>query len=376
MDKKNYQLNYKETLFFIAKCLTISLEAKNRKEIKVMLKTKDIDWDDVVKVSTTHYVFPTLYINLKRVNFLKYLPTDLVEYMRHLTDLNRERNIQILQQAQELNSLLLANNITPIFIKGTGNLLAGIYKDIAERMVGDIDFIFSEEDYPKAIDTLRNFGYSEVDKKEYYPPDEKRHYRKLQKKNNIATIEIHSELLDIKKYSSEFNYSFVERDSQLIKNIVVLSYSNKLNLSIIANQINDNSFYFKTIALRNAYDVFLLSKKTNSLDAVNSLNKLRHPLNCFLAACYEIFNKVKSIEYKKNAKTAFYLRNFKNQFTKPIRKQSKCNQLYFFTKRGLYILCKASIYKEYRVFLFKSLTDKNWWKEKRIQLGFKKNINK
>ena len=155
-------------MFFIAKCLTISLEAKNRKEIKVMLKTKEIDWDDVVKVSTTHYVFPTLYINLKRVNFLKYLPTDLVEYMRHLTDLNRERNIQILQQAQELNSLLLANNITPIFIKGTGNLLAGIYKDIAERMVGDIDFIFSEEDYPKAIDTLRNFGYSEVEKKEYY----------------------------------------------------------------------------------------------------------------------------------------------------------------------------------------------------------------
>ena len=49
-------------------------------------------------------------------------------------------------------------------------------------MVGDIDFIFSEEDYPKAIDTLRNFGYSEVEKKEYYPPDEKRHYRKLQKR--------------------------------------------------------------------------------------------------------------------------------------------------------------------------------------------------
>ena len=97
-------MNYKETLFFIAKCLTISLEAKNRKEIKVMLKTKEIDWDDVVKLVQPIMCFPTLYINLKRVNFLKYLPTDLVEYMRHLTDLNRERNIQILQQAQELNA--------------------------------------------------------------------------------------------------------------------------------------------------------------------------------------------------------------------------------------------------------------------------------
>ena len=29
-------------------------------------------------------------------------------------------------------------------------------------MVGDIDFIFSKEDYPKAITILREFGYSEV----------------------------------------------------------------------------------------------------------------------------------------------------------------------------------------------------------------------
>ena len=79
-------------------------------------------------------------------------------------------------------------------------------------MVGDIDFIFSKEDYPKAIKVLREFGYSEVKKREYYDPDEK-HYGRLQKENNIAAIEIHSKLLDIKKYDCEFNYNFVEKDS-------------------------------------------------------------------------------------------------------------------------------------------------------------------
>ena len=102
--------------------------------------------------------FLRLYCNFKRADFLKYLPADLVEYMKHITNLNRDRNTQIIQQAKELNSLLLANNITPIFLKGTGNLLAGLYEDIAERMVGDIDFIFSKEDYPKAITILREFG--------------------------------------------------------------------------------------------------------------------------------------------------------------------------------------------------------------------------
>jgi hypothetical protein len=136
-------LNYKETLFFIAKCLTISLDEKKRDDIERMLKTADVDWEAVVKVSTSHYVLPAIYCNFKRTDFFKYLPVDLVEYIKYITDLNRDRNTQIIQQAKDLNCLLFANNIRPIFLKGTGNLLAGLYKDIAERTVGDIDFLFS-----------------------------------------------------------------------------------------------------------------------------------------------------------------------------------------------------------------------------------------
>jgi len=365
-------LNYKETLFFIAKCLTISLENKNRQEIEKQLKSTSIDWDAVVKVSTAHYVFPALYCNLKRARFLQYLPEDLVSYMEHITAINRERNKQIISQAKDLNSLLLANNIRPIFLKGTGNLLAGIYDDVAERMVGDIDFIFSKEDYPIAITILREFGCSEQYKYKYHFPAEK-HYRRLQKENHIAAIEIHSELLDIKKYANEFNYSFVEKDSQVINGVRVLSYGNKLNLSIIANQINDNGFYYKTMALRNAYDVFLLSKKINAKDAVHTLDKLKHPLNCFLAACYEVFNKVGSLKYNKTKKTVSYLRDFNKQLIN-IRKTNKTNKrisTYLYIRKRFNILYKSIIYKEYRIWLFKILTDKDWYKRKLIQLGIK-----
>ena len=367
-------MNYKETLFFIAKCLTISLEDNNRQEIEMQLQSKTIDWEAVVEVSTTHYVFPAMYCNLKRVGFLRYLPQELVNFMEHITNLNRERNDQIITQAKDLNTLLLKNNITPIFLKGTGNLLAGIYEDIGERMVGDIDFIFSKEDYPKAIIILREFGYSEVEKKEYYPPDEFRHYRRLQKENNIAAIEIHSELLSIKKYSSEFNYSFVEKDSQIINDVAVLSYANKLNLSVISNQINDSGFYYKTMALRNAYDVFLLSKKTNAKAAVNTLNKLTNPLNCFLATCFEIFDKVDSLRYNPTAKTESYLSGFNSQYTNsiPAKRQSKFNKIYIFIKRIFYILYKSITHLEYRVFIFKSLNDKNWYIQKLIQFEIKK----
>ena len=123
-------MNYKETLFFIAKSLTISLEDKNRQVIEKQLQSDTIDWDAVVKVSTSHYVFPALYCNFKRADFLKYIPDDLVGYMKHITSLNRDRNTQIIEQSKDLNNLLLANSITPIFLKGTGNLLEGLYEDV------------------------------------------------------------------------------------------------------------------------------------------------------------------------------------------------------------------------------------------------------
>ena len=198
-------MNYKETLNFIAKCLTLSLEEKNRCTIEKQLQSNLLDWDAVVKLSTAHYVFPALYCNLKRIGFLKYVPHDLVSYMKYITNLNRERNKQIIAQAQGLNNHLLSNNITPIFLKGTGNLLAGIYEDIAERMVGDIDFIFSKEDYPKSIAILKEYGYSDVFK---YNLTSSIHYRRLKKDNYIAAIEIHHKFLK-KKFSNEFNYSFV-----------------------------------------------------------------------------------------------------------------------------------------------------------------------
>ncbi|MEN8775818.1 MAG: nucleotidyltransferase family protein [Polaribacter sp.] len=368
-------MNYKETLFFIAQCLTISLEAKNRQAIATQLQTTTIDWDSVVKVSTAHYVLPALYCNLQRANFLPYLPKELVGYMEHITNLNRARNQQIITQAKELNTLLLANNITPIFLKGTGNLLAGIYEDIGERMVGDIDFIFSKEDYPKAIELLRNFDYSEVNTYDYYFPEGK-HYRRLQKEHAIAAVEIHSEILGIEKYIKEFNYDFVLKDCQVVDDVCVLSYANKLNLSIIANQINDHGFFYKTMALRNAYDVFLLSKKTNAKAAVNSLNKLSHPLHCFLAACYEVFNSVNSLEYNNTKKVVSYLSAFNSQFSdrKTTKRRYKRIKIYLFIKKRVNIIYKSIIYKEYRIWLFKRVTDKNWYKEKMIQLGFKDKI--
>ena len=369
-------MNYKETLFFVAKCLTINHEEHNKIIIEDLLKSNAVDWDAVVKLSTAHYVFPALYCNLKRASFLTYLPEELVEYMKYITDLNRDRNKEIIEQAKELNELLLQNKITPIFLKGTGNLLEGLYEDIGERMVGDIDFIFSKKDYPKAIKLLTNNGYSSIYNKDYISPESK-HYPRLIKYNEIAAIEIHKEIL-IEKYTQEFNYDFIKNSKQTINNVSVISFKNQLILSAAAVQINDQGFDTKSLRLRNAYDVFILSKKTIAKNAFSVFYELENPLTCFLASCYEVFNKPETLQYFESKKIAQYLVGFnKNlcdrELAKKIAKKTR-NKVFIYDR--LNVIYKCFFYKAYRIWFLKTITDKNWRHEKMIQLGLKKSKSK
>ena len=365
-------MNYKETLFFIAKCLTINHHKHNKNIIEDTLKSKTIDWFAVVRFSTTYLVYPALYCNLKKANFLSYLPTDLVLHMEKITALNRERNKKIIDQAKELNVLLLEHNITPIFIKGTGNLLEGLYEDIAERMVGDIDFIFSKEEYPKAIELLTNNGYSSIYNTDYIFPEYK-HYPRSVKEGKLASIEIHKEILS-EKYADEFDYDFIINSCFNHDDINLLSYENQLILSILSYQINDNGIHYKSFSLRNAYDVFLLSNKVIPKDLFNGFKKLYMPLNCFLASCFEVFNKPKTLRYNSSNEIELYLTFFNKQLNnnKFRKKHYQKTKKILFIKNRLKIILKSFFHKENRSWIYKRVTDKSWRKEKLVQLGIKK----
>ncbi len=353
-------MTYKENLYFIASCLSISSNEKNKEKVISQLNLNNIDWDKIVKISSSHYVLPALYHNLKNQGLLSYLPDDLVNYMFNIAEINRERNKKIIQQVIKLNNLLLANNIYPIFFKGAGNLFANIYTDITERMIGDIDFIVSAKSYTKAINILIKDGYKEVEKVDYESPFAKHHPRMV-KDRCISAIEIHKELVSF-EYNKEFNYSLVNKDKQVFKKISVFSYENKLNMSIISSQINDNGYYYKNLVLRNAYDVYLLSKFTDTVQAISKFNKIKHPLNCYLLSCHEIFNNLETIKFIPSQKSKSYLVSLKYQLQNPkkITVRHKKIKFLIYLKHLSYLFYLSIFYKKYRVWLLRRIRDKKW----------------
>jgi len=300
-------------------------------------------------------VFPALYCNLKRADFLQYLPHELVSYMEHITSLNRDRNKQILQQAQDLNTLLLANQITPIFLKGTGNILGGIYEDIGERMVGDIDFLLSKKDSYSAFKILKSDDYTTPKNLlNNYPGH--RHFPRLVKQENIAAVEIHKEVT-IEKYRGEFNTKMISDDPQQINDFLVLNFENQLSLSIIASQINDYGFNLKKISLRNAYDVFLLSKKVDTKKTISKFTKLKNPLNCFLANCNLVFGDLESLEYHKTKEAENYLKAFnKSLYRSKSIINFKLITINLYRKFGK--VCKSIFNNEFRKWLLNRIKSK------------------
>jgi hypothetical protein len=153
-----------------------------------------------------------------------------------------------------------------------------------------------------------------------------------------------------------------------------LSFENQLALSIIAKQINDGGFHCKNIALRNAYDVFLLSKRTNAIVAFDKFSKLKNPLNCFLASCYEVFNLPKLLDYNPTDEIETYLHTFDEYLSdKTLRnRHHKRSGRKLNIKSRLDIIYKSLFNKDHRNWLIKRTTDKNWYKEKLVQVGLKK----
>lgn len=281
--------------------------------------------------------------------------------MEHITDLNRERNQQIINQAKEINNLLLSNNITLIFLKRTGNLLEGLNEDIAEKMVGDIDCIASKDDYMRSVNILKNNGYYSKEKDQ-----EQRifhwHYANLIKENRIASVEVHHRILDATN-NKHFDVFSGEQKYYTSKGYSYFKNNYKLLNTVLPKILNDDLYISKTITLRIMYDVFLISNlESISLPDVFSKSLLKKILNYI--SCMELVFGIKFIEETSKEASKKYIKKYLN-LLKGKKLEKIKNKFFFqnnFLKIRLKVILKAFYSNDYRVYALKRIFKKELYK--------------
>lgn len=235
-------------------------------EVLDVIKSGDLNWQLFVHVASNHLVLQTLYLNFARNGLLHYLPQDLCSHLKYIHELNCERNKIIIDHAVSINDLFCMEGITPIFMKGTGNIMDGLYSCHGERIMSDMDILIPDERMEDAAEILFGRGYRCNEK---YDPQYRlsmMHYPPLWKEGLPAPVELHRLPVSL-GYVDRFGCDAVNGDkkaSNLNGNCYVMSDRHKIIHNFIHSHFMHWAFLHSMFFLRDFHDLMLLSGRENA----------------------------------------------------------------------------------------------------------------
>ncbi len=202
-------------------------------------------------------ILPLLFVKLRDLNYLQFIPGELSSYLEKIYLLNHERNKNLILEIKEISKVFNEKNIKYVFLKGAAMIINKSYSDNGERMIGDIDILIHKRDIQKSLDTLENIGYKELKEKFFNT----RHFPRRVKKDKLFGIEPHHDLL--KKRRNLLNLNEFIYNNKCTSGISIPTPKNMLLHNIYGFQINDNGSINLNYSYRNLYDSFVLSNGSN-----------------------------------------------------------------------------------------------------------------
>lgn len=276
-----------ELFYFTGKCLTPDEHPGFRKEIIELIASDSMDWQQFVSLCNNHLILPVIYLKFKSHELLSYLPEELSEHLKEIYELNVSRNNQILNQLQEITRVLNQNNIYPIFLKGSGNLLDRLYSDIGERILGDIDLLVPEKDYLVSAKLMEAEGYAKTSATpDYMDIQNMKHYPRLSHPIFVASIEIHRIPVP-ESFQSWFNPGIIDQEKRTVealKGCFVLSDNHKIILNFIHSQLSNKGHANGIVSFRDLYDLYLLSGRMAVKDTVPHIRYKRKAIAYYVFA--------------------------------------------------------------------------------------------
>lgn len=355
----------KEMFYFIGKCLILDEYPEIKSEIVHQISMQSFSWEDFVQTGSSHLVLPALYLKLLHAGLLPCLPKELTLHMKKLYELNLERNKAILKQVNQLILMCRKSHIHPVFLKGAGALLDGLYDDPGERVLNDIDCLFSDTDFEKAVELLVQEGYTAHP----FNPDSlplMHHYPSLFKRYEPAPIEIHRYPVGIRqlKYLDVDELKTQLFASPASQQTFTLSYGDQQLVNFLHSQMKDHGHYHARVSLRNLYEFYRLSLNHELSDIHLKGPYVKRAFNSYVSLAAKVFRPAGSLQHKDNLSARWYIsrleRNKTHRFwyriQQPARTMLRLLDHYF------YILLRTFNKSEYRIHLRTRMGDPAWYR--------------
>jgi hypothetical protein len=371
-------MNNLDLYHFIGLCLVMDDDPAVAGQVRATLEADKVSWKHFVWMGSSHFVLPALYSAFRRNGMLKLLPADLEEHMENIYEINLYRNQRILEQVREITLLLSPHGIEPVFLKGTGHLLRGLYHDSGDRIMADIDFLIPEEKVVTAVNILMKEGYQHnpyyLDMKE----EEHHHYHGIFKEGTPSTVEIHRT-----PSGEEFNQILPARQVLSGKLPVpglpayVMAPADALKLHIIHDYLIGSNPNLKSCSLKSLYDFYLLSKQVSLAEIYMESGKYRLKFGAYglIASRTLGIPHLKDGTITKNAVRIYKRHQFFLARPELAWKLQKLNGFYKTLLTYLTLMVKAPFFRHERGYVIRRLRDKDWirgYMERVFGVRFKK----
>tara|TARA_Y100001954_G_scaffold167324_1_gene177605 strand:+ start:4095 stop:5093 length:999 start_codon:yes stop_codon:yes gene_type:complete len=239
---------------FINEKYLIEIIFKNKNITRELIK--ELDFEQIIKIASSQLLLPLLYSKIKKNNKTKIFPKEFIEYLKNIYIINKNRNEKLMYEASLISKSLNNKNIKHVFLKGTEYLKMGLYDDIGERMIGDIDVLVDKEDLHRASDILNNMGYKNNFNYKFWRT---KHLPRFSSINKLFAVELHSEVI-IYRHRKKLS------GSKMISDYENNEHTYLMKLCILNFLFNDYGWLNPRKDLRSFYDYILIRKYSSSIN--------------------------------------------------------------------------------------------------------------
>ena len=354
-------LNRLQTFYQMGKVLALNHHPEARADFLRDIHSGLINWNLFFWIGDSYRILPSVYLKLRDHRLLLEIPGEFVDHLQKVYVLNQERNQRILEQIADVNKLMNGIGIEPIYLKGSGNLIDGLYDDIGERFMFDIDLLVSDDEFIPAAEILENNGY----KKQYGYSQETRftikHYPRLLKTGAPVGIEIHRQLTEF-IHSKPFNTDLIRSEKKVPANFITgcytLSNKHKIIHNVINSQVSDLGYLYGYGDMRQMYDLMLLAGREDPVKVVREFGYYRKQCRAGIKLISHVFGvpPKKSLSWVDNHSSwSFMIRHDMNHRSRRSRNTMKVL---------IDMHRQKDLFKAYARNLKKAMTDKPYRRER------------
>ncbi|MGE0733611.1 MAG: nucleotidyltransferase family protein [Alphaproteobacteria bacterium] len=177
----------------LCRCLTPAYSADATDAIRRQIAAGP-SWEDFLALADELSVSTALAQAVRDKAVADALPSEVLDFIDGMAELNRLRNAQIHVEALSVARLLNGAGVRPVFLKGAANLLSGLYADPGQRIMLDLDLLVPFDTVLNCAAALRAAGYTEL-ADSGFPAHH--HYPAMGRPGDIAAVELHVEPLDL-----------------------------------------------------------------------------------------------------------------------------------------------------------------------------------